>query len=82
MFCVPGIFAVGDVGVIAIDTKLAAATVKVSAPLVIPLSDAVIPVVPADTPVAKPPLAVIVATPVLEEAQVTLEVISAAELSE
>ena len=82
MFCVPGIFAVGDAGVMVIETNVAAATVNTSELLVTPLSDAVIFVVPADTPVAKPPLAAIVATPVLEEDQVTLEVISRVELSE
>ena len=56
-------------------------TVKVTAALVIPDKDAVISVVPAAIPVAKPEEE-IVATLVPELAQVTSDVISAVESSE
>jgi hypothetical protein len=64
-------------GVTAIAVTVVAAVVTVNAagPLM-PLSEAVIVVDPAATPVASPPL-LIVALAVLEDVQVTVEVITA-----
>ena len=62
----------GLVGVTAIDTNWAAVTVRVSLGLVMPPWEAVMPVVPAATPVASPVL-LMVATAVFEEVQVTPE---------
>jgi hypothetical protein len=61
------------VGVTAMETRVAAVTVNVAELLVIPDSEAVIIEVPAATPVATPP-ETIVAAAVLEDAQVTVEV--------
>lgn len=61
-------------GVTAIDTKVRAVTVSVALPL-IPDNDALIVADPARTAVASP-AALIVATPVLDELQLALLVIS------
>jgi hypothetical protein len=68
-FVVP--FAIdGLAGVTAIDTKVAAVTVRVSPALVTPFSDAVISDVPNPTPLARP-VALIVATLVVPDIHVT-----------
>ena len=74
----------GAAGVTAIDFKVfaCACTVRVRAGLVIPLNDAVIWVVPADTEAASPVAGPIVATPVLLDDHVTEFVITAVVLSE
>ncbi len=61
------------VGVTAMETSVAAVTVRVAELLVIPDSEAVIMEVPAATPVATPP-ETMVAAAVFEDAQVTVEV--------
>jgi len=61
-------------GVTAIEDRVAAVTVRVAVPI-LPLKAAVMVVVPAATAVARP-LLLIVATPVLDELQVTCAVIS------
>jgi hypothetical protein len=70
----------GLVGVIARDTSVAGFTVSVVEPDILP-DDAVIVVVPAATAAAKPEL-LIVATPVLDEPQVTVVVRFCVVLSE
>ena len=72
---------VGLIGVTAIETRVTAFTVKVWAGLVMAPKFAVILVVPADTPVAKPVL-LIVARAGVPLVQVTELVILAVELSE
>ena len=61
----------GLAGVTAIDCSVAAVTVSTSAGEVTPLKLAVMLLVPTPTPVARPPLAVIVATVVVADAHVT-----------
>jgi hypothetical protein len=70
----------GFAGVTAIDTNVAAVTVKVVDP-VMPPETALITLVPVATPVANPP-AVIVATVVIAELQVAVPVKFCVELSE
>ena len=62
----------GPAGVRAIETSCAAVTVSVSLWLVMLPWEAVIPVVPAATPVASP-VPLMVATPLFDEDQVTPE---------
>ena len=67
-------------GVIAIDTNVGFVTVNTTTELVTPFKVAVMLVLPAPIPVAVPAFhsaLLIVATPVLEEFQITEEVISA-----
>jgi hypothetical protein len=64
----------GVAGVTAIDTSVAAVTVKTSADDVMRPSEAVMLLVPAATPVAKPPLLVMVAFAVVADAHVTEDV--------
>ena len=66
---------------VVLTTKLGAVTVKVSAGLVTPASDAVIALVPGTRAVANP-LSLIVATDVVSDAQVTKGVMSPVEPSE
>jgi hypothetical protein len=70
----------GFAGVTAIDTSVAAVTVRVVEP-VMPPETALIVLVPAATPVANPP-AVIVATPAVTELQAAVPVKFSVELSE
>src|ERR1700735_2504679 len=70
----------GFAGVTAIDTSVAAVTVRVVEPLIAP-ETALIVLVPGATPVAIPPV-VMVATPVVAELQVTELVRFCVELSE
>ena len=68
------------VGVTAMETSVAAVTVRVAELLVMPDSEAVIIEVPAATPVATPPDAMVAAA-VFEDAQVTVEVMFCVLLS-
>lgn len=79
--CCVAFFAIeGFAGVTAIDTNVGAVTVSVVDPVTLP-ETALIVLVPADTPVANPP-ALIVATLVVTELQVTEPVKFCVELSE
>ena len=72
MNCCVGPLAIdGLAGVTAIDCSVGAVTVSTSAGEVTPLRLAVMLLVPTATPVASPPLAVIVATVVVADFQVT-----------
>ncbi len=71
----------GLAGVTAMEVSVAAVTVSTAAGEVTPLSDAVMLLMPTPTPVASPVL-VIVATEVVAEFQVTLDVTSCVLLSE
>ena len=78
--CVAPLAIVGLTGVTAIDCSVAAVTVNTSAGDVTPLSAAVMLLVPTPTPVASPP-AVMVATVVVAEFQLTDAVMFAVLLS-
>ena len=79
--CVRPICTVAVAGVTAIDTNVAAGTVKVAEPDLVP-DVAVIVAVPADTPVATPVPDRIVPTRGLPEVQATVELMLAVVPSE
>lgn len=78
--CVPETAIEAEIGVTAIETKVAADTVSVAVLLVTADMVAVIALVPDPTPVATP-LELIVATPLLAEFHVARDVMLAVELS-